>query len=288
MKVHPHDFTKPRRLDSSWHQRLSGWFRIALALANKSWVKRLPFLVEASLVDVDVCYAHQGPAQIPEGTCGYRVMIAGDRVPTFLTLPRPLLLRLVEALLGDKEPIESQREFTPIEENLAEYFLTEFWLPFLRETWPGAEIPTWQLQPREANPQCTRLFAPAESLIQMTWQMRAPWGENTGVWYLHRKALCDLLGGPSEPSTPDLPPNALAARREAIVASLPMLLEIVLGSTDLKLTQLSHLKVGDVLLLDRRVDEKISAQSGGREVFQGKAGRVGNRKAFQIEGFEKS
>jgi flagellar motor switch protein FliM len=284
----PHDFRKPRRLDSSWHQRLSSWFRIAVALLNKTWAKQLPFAADASFEEVDVCFAHQGPAALPEGTCGYRVMIGDDRLPTFLTLPRPLLLRLVESLLGEKEPAENARDFTPIEENLAEYFLIEHWLPSFRETWPAAEVPAVRLHPREANPQCSRLFAPTESLIQITFQLRAGGGEGLGAWYFHRRALIELVGGPIEAAPPEIAPNVLAARREAVVTSLPIHLQIVLGSTDLSLTQLARLKVGDVLLLDRRADERIIAQAGGRELFQGKAGRHGSRKAFQIEGFEKT
>ncbi len=288
MTALPHDFTRPGRLEPSWQHRLTGWFRVAFSLANKAWAKQLPFAVEASLLDLDVCYPHQGPAAVPEATCGYRVMVAQDRLATFLALPRSLLLQIIAALLGDKEPAERDREFTPIEESLAEYFLAEFWLPFFREAWPGAEVPTWQLQPREANPRCTRAFASAEPLIQMNWQMRGPWGDTNAIWFFHRKALGELLGETAACMQDTVAQPIIAARREAIVINLPVLVEIALGSAELKLSELSRLQVGDVLLLDQRHDEEIILQAGGENLFRGKAGRVGSWKAFQVEGIDET
>ena len=41
-------------------------------------------------------------------------------------------------MLGDAGGEPEERDLTLIEENLADHFLVSLWLPFFRETWPGA------------------------------------------------------------------------------------------------------------------------------------------------------
>jgi len=111
----PHDFTKPTRLPTDWHQRLTAWFKTALALASKTWAKELPVALETSFKDVDLCFAHQALARLSDGFLAYRVKLAQDRVPTFFTMPKALLLNLVGALLGEKATDTAERELTPVE-----------------------------------------------------------------------------------------------------------------------------------------------------------------------------
>ena len=59
--------------------------------------------------------------------------------------------------------------------------------------------------------------------------------------------------------------------------------EVVLGSAELRLSELSSLQVGDVVLLDQRATDGVLARAGGHELFRGQAGRVGSWKAFQID-----
>src|ERR1044071_72068 len=131
-----HDFTKPTRLPADGHQGLTTWFRTAFTLANKAWVKELPVPLEACLYDVDVYFAHQALSRLPEGFFAYRVLLAAERLPTYFAMPRSLMLGLVGALVGEKSEV-ADRELTPVEENLMEYFLTRHWLEFFRTTWPS-------------------------------------------------------------------------------------------------------------------------------------------------------
>ena len=64
---------------------------------------------------------------------------------------------------------------------------------------------------------------------------------------------------------------------------MPVVLELVLGTAELKLSQLSGLQVGDVVLLDQRDQGGIIARAGGLDLFRGRAGRTGSWKAFQIQ-----
>jgi flagellar motor switch protein FliM len=283
MNAIPYDFTKPVRMAADWQNRLTGWYQSASALANRTWAKQLSTPIEVSLGALDVTYAQQGLGKLPTTVIGYRVVIAAGRLPTLLVFPRILLLQLVGVLLGDDVSATTDREMTLVEENLADYFLVQLWLPFFRESWPGAKVVPWELQEREANPQSSRFFSADEVLLTLPWQMRGPWGVAEGLWFFQKKGILETLADEKDPSQGPIDEKTATQRKHALVTSLPVRVDFVLGTTELKLSQLASLQVGDVVLLDQRHDEGISASAGSQKLFGGRVGRIGSWKAFRVE-----
>ena len=101
MNATSYDFTKPRRLPAEWLHRLTRWHQTACALANRAWAKQLPAGITVSIGALDTAYAQKGLASLPTNVIGYRVLIAGGKLPSLLVLPRLLILQLVGILLGD-------------------------------------------------------------------------------------------------------------------------------------------------------------------------------------------
>jgi flagellar motor switch protein FliM len=284
MNPKPHDFTKPARLSAVWHERLLSWSRAALVLANKTWAKQLPLRLEAEVSDWEGLYGQQALSQLPEPFLAYRVMVGESRFPTLLVMPRKLMLNLVGAMLGDEENATSiDRELTLVEENLGDYFLTEYWLSAFRESWPAAHPATWVLEERETNPATSRTYGANEVLMSLNWKIRGSWGETNGVWLFPRKGLLSALGN-TEKTTDDLVTQPVPAdRRESVVQALPMVVQVVLGTTELKLSELRLLQVGDVLMLDESNENQAVAHVGSRALYRGRVGRSGTWKAFQIK-----
>jgi flagellar motor switch protein FliM len=278
MNVLPHDFTKPTRLGVDWHNRLSSWFRVALGLANKAWAKQLPAPLEVSLRGLETTYARPALSKVTDDTLAYRIKL-GDRVMSFVTMPRCLMLNLVGLMLGDNTPA-TDRELTLIEDKLGDFFLLNHWLNFFRDSWPGSTSVPWVLDGREPNFGCTRLLADTDTLLEMSWQMTGVWGDTQGMWYFP-KNLIDLLGNVN--ASDGMTEVQVAIRREAIVHSLAVTMEVVLGSAEISLSDLTSLQVGDVVMLDQGTSDAAIARAGGQELFRGHAGRQGSWRAFQIE-----
>jgi flagellar motor switch protein FliM len=280
MSLVPHDFTKPTRLSVDWHNRLTSWWRVALSLANKAWTKQLPAPLETALLGFDLCYAKPTLSGTTDDTLVYRIKL-GDRLVSLLTMPRTLMLNLVGLMLGDNSPA-SDRELTLIEDKLADYFLVNHWLNFFRDSWPASNGVAWILDGRETNLPFSRMYPDAEVLVALNWKMTGTWGETSGMWYFPKKPLVDLLG--NQLTSPEVPEAQIAARREAIVHTLALTMEVVLGSAELRLSDLSSLQVGDVVLLDQRAADGVLARAGGQDLFRGQPGKLGSWKAFQIDG----
>jgi flagellar motor switch protein FliM len=280
MNARPHDFTKPAPLPAAGRERLVNWSRVALAQQNKAWAKQLPVRLEAELIQWDGLYSPQALARLPDPCLAYRVTVGDGKLPSLLVLPRNLMLNLVAALLGEDGNADAgDRELTLVEEGLADYFLTEYWLSAFRETWPNGPTTSWVLEGREANPVRTRIFAANEVVQAFNWQISGPWGESNSVWLFPERRLMSALGGTETTAPPPITP----ARRATIVKALPMVVQIVLGIAELKLSELRRLQVGDVLLLDQNHGDQAVARVGSHELYRGRVGRSGSCKAFQIK-----
>src|ERR1700722_16760939 len=147
MKPVPFDFRKPVRLPTEWHKVLMGWFQTASALAPRGWAQQLPAGLTVAIHSLEDGYAREMLAGLPADFIGQRIMIGEGRVPPMLALPRALILNLGGVMLGENNGQED-RELTVVEEDLADYFLVTYWLPYFRDSWPGPTPPPFRPQHR--------------------------------------------------------------------------------------------------------------------------------------------
>jgi flagellar motor switch protein FliM len=281
MTITVHNFAKPARLTGDWSQRLTGWFQSAFALATKAWAKEVSGTLEARLRDIEIVRCGEILARVDEAAAGYRVALAGNRLRTLLILPRPLLLTLIDGLLGQAvEQLPADRELTDVERPIGEYFLQTLWLAFFKDTWPGAVQVIWEFPQSESNPQCSRLFAPDELVVVFSCEIRGPFGVQECFWLFQKKGLAELMGWDESDAVSTEPQGS---RIEALVRSLPLDIVVVLGGVEICISQLSQLQVGDVILLNQRVGEPLTAKIGDEAKFRGWAGRSGSSIAFRID-----
>ncbi len=284
----PYNFAEPGRLTAEVEQRVTGWLRTAAALAAKTAARQLPFAPEIALAGVEVRRPAGALAKLPEAAVGYGVSVNGPAVNGMVAVPRPLALAVVGGLLGDvPAALPEDRDLTAVEQDLSQFFTGDVLVATLQETWPAAQSIPFRLERREPHPRWTRIFPPDDNVIVCTFTLKGPFGE--GQWYLlvAQKHLLGQLaltmpggdklksaGGPSE-----------AVRLTLLVEELPVEVTVLLGTVQLSLAELARLSPGDVVILNQRVSEPLTAYLAGEKKFKGWPGRVGSRQAFEIESF---
>jgi flagellar motor switch protein FliM len=285
MTIAPYDFCKPGRLASDRESRFAGWLRLATALATRKWAKSLPFQAEWTVHGFDTFRPTDSLARLSETAVAYRLGLAGGQVTTLLAMPRPLVLAVAAGFVGDAgKALPADRELTLVEESLFEFFVNNHLLPPLKETWPGSEPACPELLQAEPNPRWSRLFGADAPLVVCTFLLSGPFGVEEWHWLLPREGLLVLLDRPDQ-ATPEAEAEAAAVkpRLEARVNDLPIAITVCLGSVEVRLSQLSRLRVGDVVVLDQRVSEPLTAAMGEEDKYRGWPGRVGSSQAFKIE-----
>jgi flagellar motor switch protein FliM len=285
MTIAPYDFCKPGRLASDRESRFAGWLRLGCALATRKWAKNLPFQAEWTLHGFDTFRPQDSLTRLNETAVAYRLGLAGGKVTTLLAMPRPLVLAISAGLIGDAgQAVPADRDLTLVEEALFELFVNQHLLPALEETWPGSEPAHLEVLQAEPNPRWSRLFGADTPLVMCTFLLSGPFGVEEWYWLLPREGLLVLLDLPGQ-LAPEAEAEAAAVkpRLEARVNDLPVEIRVRLGSVDVRLSQLSRLRVGDVIVLDQRVSEPLTAAMSEEDKYRGWPGRVGSSQAFKIE-----
>jgi flagellar motor switch protein FliM len=277
-----HDFRKPPPLAANLELRLENWARSASRLASQRSGRHLPFPVECALSAAEMLPPEEALARLPEAAVGYRVALGEPEVGSLLSFPRPVMLALVSAALGDVgAAVPEDRELTTIEESLCEYLMQQLFATALQDAWPGTGNLAAVVRRREYAPRWGRVFATAEHVVCCTFLLRAPVGEHPWYWLAPMQGPLEQLGRPAAGNAGAA--TAAGPLLDALVRELPVELVVTLGHTELSLSQLSGLQPGDMLILNQRVGDPLPASIDGQRKFQAWPGRVGLRQAVQVE-----
>jgi flagellar motor switch protein FliM len=283
MTFKPYNFRKPDRLAGTLEQRLTAWLRAAGQLAADKGARHLPFRIEMVPRGIEIGPPVEALARLPDAVVSYRAAFAGEPPGMLFVWPRPLALALVEGLLGETPTaLPEDRELTVVELSLCEYLMQHLIAAVLQETWTGSTSLALAVGEREPSPRWTRLFVKVEQLLQCTFTMRGPFGEQDWYWLVPYQALHERVNRAGE-DDPALIPQDATRKLETLVGELPVEVTVDLGKVDLPLAQLAGLAPGDLLILNQRLSEALTVRVDNRAKFRGWPGRVGNRQSLQIE-----
>lgn len=284
MTAQPYNFRRPGRLPPETEGRLGAWLRAAAGLAMTRWARQAPFPLEVRLRRADTVYAKDALAALGETALGYQVPGPPGTWTSLAAFSRPLVLALEAALMGETPTqLPADRDLTAVEESLCEYLLQELLVRPLQETWPEPEGLALQLGGKEPNPRWSRLYPPGAVLVECSFAVKGPFGEDGWTWLLPQSAV--LPEGAGAALGPGLDEATRKARLEGLVLEMPVEIAVTLGTVQVPLTELARLQAGDVLVLDQRVGDPLPASVAGGPRLLGWPGRVGPAQALQVESF---
>lgn len=268
------DFRKPCALAAEVRTRLEEWQHSTCRLTNDRWAHLLAKPVTWSEAPVET----NRPDRItsPTPVIAFEIDLANDQGMSLLLLPRPLALMIVLALLGAEiDPSLEDKELTSLEVTLLRMVLEQF-IEGCNETQPTT--PVCALGRYEPKPDLQRIFRDNVDLVVMNFRLEGPFPPQTISW-LWREPLATALFS-SNMTTAQSVESARSLRE--LARDVPFELVIRLGSLKLRISELSNLAEGDVILLDQRVNDTLQAYLGQLPCYAGWAGRVGNRQGFQV------
>jgi flagellar motor switch protein FliM len=140
---------------------------------------------------------------------------------------------------------------------------------------------------RSLNISWTRIFPPDDNVLTATFHVKGPFGESEWYCLFSLKHLLGQLAlsmpGADKPRTGPRSPEP--DRLRLLVEELPVELTVQLGTVELSLAELAKLSAGDLIILNQRVSEPLTAYLAGEKKCKGWPGRVGSRQAFEVESF---
>lgn len=200
----------------------------------------------------------------------------------------PVARSLSTVMLGDlggDEP--GQTPLTSIEQSLAGGWVEKA-LPILADAWAMSTPVSFELKTIETDPRFIQVMPDETSVVVMTFHLTV--GSVTGQFSIcyQLEPLQPMLEGLSLRMTgEDGAPVDTSTNSERLLTSLkkvPFDMHAELGCSTLLANQLIRLSVGDVVCLDRNMDEPVDLYLGDRPVFRAQLGRKGDQLAVQVTG----
>jgi flagellar motor switch protein FliM len=276
----PFDFRSPP--PGELERQTAGWLAAACRRAGPAWRSKLPYAAEMRPGTVETVTMQAGLSRIAATDIAIP-MTSPDAADgtVLLAMSRSLLLALLNGILGETPTaLPADRDLTQVERSLIGHVARELFLDHIAPTWPGAE-PLHLVAGTAMLGSEIRPVQPGDMALLATLTIVTPFGEQPATLVLPRTGRWERLVIPPRTERPVARDPAQIA---ALVREMPVELAVVLGTTELTMSELAHLRSGDVVVLRQKVAEPLEGLIAGERKFRVWPGAIGHRAAIQVHG----
>lgn len=193
---------------------------------------------------------------------------------------------IVDRMLGGLgHPLEKTREFSEIELLILERVLYTC-VNLLREPWSNVCDIHPKLDRVETNSQYAQIVSPTEMIALVTLNIKI--GDVEGLMniclpYLTLESVMERLNAKFWYSNlQEKDETVYADTIEALISRVQIPIKAVLGNSSISVDDFINLQVGDIIRLDRKVDEDLNVYVGNIKKFTALPGATGNNYAVRI------
>lgn len=271
------DFRKPP--PSSLESKVNSWLTEAAKNRSRIWSKY--FEVESTLILESVNSMSTAAAfqEVPVHPMAFRLKSQDvtDFVP-LLVLSRSVVIGLIAASLGTiLDQMPEDRSLSELEESLCDLVIQKLFLELVQSAWPSVN-PLKLSVDAHGEPLSTNLIEMTELVLVARWLLELPFGKTTVLFIIPRTGP---VAGLARVATSFVQPDR--EHIESLVKEMRVDVTVLLGAASVSMLQLASLKPGDVLVLNQKVADPLSAKIAGLDKLKVWPGAVGRRQAVQVE-----
>ncbi|MFK5938731.1 MAG: flagellar motor switch protein FliM [Sulfurimonas sp.] len=280
-----YDFKRPNRVSKEQLRAFRGVHdKMARSLASQiSSIMRS--IVEIQLHSVDQMTYGEFLMSLPNPTSFNVFSVKPLEGSGIIEINPSIAFPMLDRLLGGKgEPFDASREFSDIELSLFETILRVM-MSTLKEAWgPVMDIyPT--VESKESSPNVVQIVAQNEIVVMVVMEIII--GHSSGMMNICYPVIS------LEPILPklasrDLMLNETSSKKsrntelQVLLGGAKVDIEANLGNTDLNMSDILGLQIGDVLRLSSAADDIVTVSVDSKERFKGQIGLRRFRKSIQI------
>lgn len=193
---------------------------------------------------------------------------------------------IVDRLLGGVgNSLEKERDFSEIELSILERVFT-ICVNLLHEPWENVVEITPRLNRIETNSQFAQIISPSETIAIVTINLKI--GDVEGLMniclpYTTLEPVMDKLNTKYWFSTmKEKDSNSYEAAIENIIDNALIPMKAVLGTSKINVQDFVNLQLGDVIRLDRKVDDELEVYVGNIKKFKALPGHSDNKYAVRV------
>ena len=193
---------------------------------------------------------------------------------------------IVDRLLGGVgNSLEKERDFSEIELSILERVFT-ICVNLLHEPWENVVEITPRLNRIETNSQFAQIISPSETIAIVTINLKI--GDVEGLMniclpYTTLEPVMDKLNTKYWFSTmKEKDSNSYEAAIENIIDNALIPMKAVLGTSKINVQDFVNLQLGDIIRLDRKVDDELEVYVGNNKKFKALPGYSDNKYAVRV------
>jgi flagellar motor switch protein FliM len=263
------------------NDRFARLFRTTLSSAVRK-------IVDMTTTSVDMVKFGEFMRSLPVPTSLHIFKMDPLRGHAIFVLESKLVFNLVETFFGGAGTTDVKvegRDFTAIEQQLTGK-VVRMALKDMEQAWKPVHDVTMVYQRTEINPQFASIVPPSDVVIVIKFEMEMEHAAGTitvCVPYSTIEPIRSKLYAGFQSDQLEVDHEWMRRFREQLKeATVQMSVE--LGRTQMDSGQLLKLKTGDVIKLDKDVDDLLVAMVEGVPKFKGRPGTYRGAKAFKVEG----
>lgn len=203
-----------------------------------------------------------------------------------LEMASNLAYAMIDRMLGGEgEPLAKMREFSEIELLIIERIIGNC-VELLREPWHNVAEIHPRLERIETNSQFAQIISPSEMIAIITLTLRV--GEVEGLMnvclpFATLEPVMDKLNTKFWYSNiQDKDEEEYSEAIESLISRAPIPVKAVLGNSIISVNDFVGLQIGDIIRLDRKVDEELDVYVGNIKKFTALPGASGEDYAVRV------
>ncbi len=284
-----YDFRRPNRISKNQVRTLQTVHESFAEVFGYFLVSKLQTVVSITVTSVDQLFYSEFILSVSNPSCLYIFEIEGTDGSGILEISPQLALSVVERLLGGSGETQSKaRTITPIEQSVIRG-LIEHALSDLRNAWRSIADLHFTFQRLEMEADFVQIAPSSEIVVVVSFDVNI--GAHTYLMNLcfPTFALEEILARLNKQQVAASQLNVTPKRKKQNADALKQqmaktYLSIVaeLGKSTITVRDLLRLKEGDVIKMDKRVNEEIEIKIAGERKLAGRPGTVEGKKAARI------
>ncbi len=284
-----YDFRRPNRISKNQVRTLHTIHESFAEVFSYFLVSKLQTVVSISVTSVDQLFYSEFILSVSNPSCIYVFDIEGTDGSGIMEIQPQLALSIIERLLGGTADTETKsRTITPIEQAVIRG-VVEHALSDLRNSWRSIADLSFTYQRLEMEADFVQIAPSSEIVVVVSFDVNI--GAHTYLMNLcfPTFALEEVLARLNRQqvtttafkSSPQrIRENIEIMKMQMATTYLPIIAE--LGKTSISVGELLSLRQGDILRLNKKVNQEIEIVISGRRKLAARPGSVDGKKAVRI------
>jgi flagellar motor switch protein FliM len=283
--IQKYNFRRPDRVSKEQLRSLElmhETFSRNLAVSLSGFLRAL---TEVNLVSVDQLMFSEFVSSLPNPTCFTIFSIAPLEGNIVIEINPAISFPIVDRLLGGTgAALPEEREMTDIEMQIIEGFITRI-TANLRTTWKELVDINFKIQGKETNPQVAQIVSPQEVIILLLFEIKFSGVSgfmNICIPFISIESLADKLTLQYRFSGTKKTRDNTQEKMRDMMMKVRAPLTACLGKVQFTIQELLNLKHGDVILLNKPINEELEVRVADQKKFMARPGLRNRKKAIQI------